>query len=51
MKRVHVGKIIKPIFLSSLKPVPYEKIVELIEFESRDPRFGGEMTMTTSLTL
>jgi uncharacterized protein YndB with AHSA1/START domain len=30
--------------------VPYEKIVELIEFESRDARFAGEMTMTTSFT-
>jgi uncharacterized protein YndB with AHSA1/START domain len=30
--------------------VPYEKIVELIQFESSDPRFSGEMTMTTSLT-
>jgi uncharacterized protein YndB with AHSA1/START domain len=28
--------------------VPYEKIVELIEFEAREPRFAGEMTMTTS---
>jgi uncharacterized protein YndB with AHSA1/START domain len=28
--------------------VPDEKIVEVIEFESQDPRFGGEMTMTTS---
>jgi uncharacterized protein YndB with AHSA1/START domain len=26
--------------------VPYEKIVELIEFKSRDPRFAGEMKMT-----
>jgi uncharacterized protein YndB with AHSA1/START domain len=30
--------------------VPDEKIVELIKFESRDPRFAGEMTMTTSFT-
>jgi uncharacterized protein YndB with AHSA1/START domain len=30
--------------------VPDEKIVEVIEFESQDPRFAGEMTMTTSLT-
>jgi len=30
--------------------VPYEKIVELIEFESSDPRFAGEMTMTTSFS-
>ena len=28
--------------------VPYEKIVEAIEFESHDPRFAGEMTITTS---
>jgi uncharacterized protein YndB with AHSA1/START domain len=28
--------------------VPYEKIVEAIEFESEDPGFAGEMTMTTS---
>jgi uncharacterized protein YndB with AHSA1/START domain len=28
--------------------VPYEKIVEVIEFESLDPRFGGEMKITTS---
>jgi uncharacterized protein YndB with AHSA1/START domain len=25
--------------------VPYEKIVEVIEFESEDPRFAGEMKM------
>jgi uncharacterized protein YndB with AHSA1/START domain len=30
--------------------VPDEKIVELIEFESRDPGFAGEMTITTSFT-
>jgi uncharacterized protein YndB with AHSA1/START domain len=30
--------------------VPYEKIVEVIEFESRDPRFAGEMKITTSFT-
>lgn len=30
--------------------VPYEKIVEVIEFESQDPRFAGEMKMTTSFT-
>lgn len=30
--------------------VPYEKIVEGIEFESRDPRFAGEMKITTSFT-
>lgn len=28
--------------------VPYEKIVEVVEFESRDPRFAGEMKITTS---
>lgn len=26
-----------------------EKIAEVIEFESQDPRFAGEMTLTTSL--
>jgi uncharacterized protein YndB with AHSA1/START domain len=30
--------------------VPYEKIVEVIEFESREPRFAGEMKITTSFT-
>jgi uncharacterized protein YndB with AHSA1/START domain len=30
--------------------VPYERIVEVIEFESRDPRFAGEMKITTSFT-
>lgn len=30
--------------------IPYEKIIELIEFESNDARFDGAMTMTTSLT-
>ena len=30
--------------------VPYEKMVELIEFESFDPSFASEMTMTTSWT-
>lgn len=30
--------------------VPSEKIVEVIAFESQDPRFAGEMTITTSLT-
>jgi uncharacterized protein YndB with AHSA1/START domain len=30
--------------------VPYEKIVEVIEFETRDPRFAGEMKITTSFT-
>jgi len=29
--------------------VPNEKVVELIRFESPDPGFAGEMTMTTSL--
>jgi uncharacterized protein YndB with AHSA1/START domain len=29
--------------------VPYAKIVEVIEFESRDPAFAGEMSMTVSL--
>jgi uncharacterized protein YndB with AHSA1/START domain len=29
--------------------VPGEKIVEAIEFESEDPRFSGEMTITTTL--
>lgn len=29
--------------------VPDEKIVEAIEFESRDPGFAGEMKITTSL--
>jgi uncharacterized protein YndB with AHSA1/START domain len=29
--------------------VPDEKIVEVIEFESRDPGFAGEMTMTVLL--
>jgi len=33
-----------------VKPVPYEKIVEAIEFESQDPQFAGEMTMTVTLT-
>jgi uncharacterized protein YndB with AHSA1/START domain len=28
--------------------IPGEKIVEIIEFESPDPQFAGEMTMTTS---
>lgn len=30
--------------------IPDEKIVEIIEFESLDPRFGGEMTVITSFT-
>jgi uncharacterized protein YndB with AHSA1/START domain len=30
--------------------VPYEKIVEMLEFESRDPRLEGEMKVTTSFT-
>ncbi|HXY09620.1 MAG TPA: SRPBCC domain-containing protein [Terriglobales bacterium] len=29
--------------------VPYTKIVEVIEFESEDPGFGGEMRITVSL--
>lgn len=29
--------------------VPYEKIVEAVEFESEDPAFAGEMTITVSL--
>ena len=29
--------------------VPDEQIVELIEFDSPDPRFAGEMTITTTL--
>lgn len=29
--------------------LPYEKIVELIEFDSADPRLAGEMKMTVSL--
>jgi uncharacterized protein YndB with AHSA1/START domain len=29
--------------------VPDEKIVEAIEFDSRDPGFAGEMKMTTRL--
>jgi uncharacterized protein YndB with AHSA1/START domain len=29
--------------------VPGEKVVELIDFESADPRFAGQMRMTTTL--
>ena len=29
--------------------VPYAKIVEVIEFESQDPAFAGEMRMIVSL--
>jgi uncharacterized protein YndB with AHSA1/START domain len=29
--------------------VPYERIVQAIEFESQDPRFAGEMRMTVML--
>ena len=29
--------------------IPNEKIVEIVEFESADPAFGGEMTMTVTL--
>ena len=32
-----------------VKLVPYEKIVEVIEFESQEPGFAGEMTMTVTL--
>lgn len=32
-----------------VKLVPYEKIVEAIEFESQEPGFAGEMTMTVML--
>jgi uncharacterized protein YndB with AHSA1/START domain len=32
-----------------VKLVPYEKIVEVIEFESQEPEFAGEMTMTVML--
>lgn len=31
------------------KLVPYEKIVEVIEFESQEPGFAGEMRMTVML--
>ena len=31
------------------KLIPFEKIVEVIEFESQDPNFAGEMTMTVLL--
>ncbi|HWF73053.1 MAG TPA: SRPBCC family protein [Solirubrobacteraceae bacterium] len=31
------------------KLVPGEQVVEVIEFETDDPRLGGEMTMTTTL--
>ncbi|MEU9509982.1 SRPBCC domain-containing protein [Micromonospora sp. NPDC048170] len=33
-----------------LKLVPNEQVVEVIEFETTDPAFGGTMTMTTTLT-
>ncbi len=29
--------------------IPDEKVVEVIEFDSDDPRFSGQMTMTTTL--
>lgn len=29
--------------------VPYERIVEIVEFESEDPAFAGEMTITWTL--
>jgi uncharacterized protein YndB with AHSA1/START domain len=32
-----------------VKLIPEQEIVEAIEFESSDPRFAGEMTMTTLL--
>ena len=32
-----------------VKLVPCEKIVEVIEFESQEPGFAGEMTMTVTL--
>lgn len=31
-----------------VKLIPYEKIVEAIEFESQDPAFAGEMIMTVT---
>ncbi|MFE9653647.1 SRPBCC domain-containing protein [Micromonospora sp. NPDC006431] len=33
-----------------LKLVPNEQVVEVFEFETADPAFGGTMTMTTTLT-
>jgi uncharacterized protein YndB with AHSA1/START domain len=33
-----------------LKLVPDERIVQLVEFESKDPAFAGAMTMTWTLT-
>jgi uncharacterized protein YndB with AHSA1/START domain len=33
-----------------LELVPYERIVERIEFESNDPAFAGTMLLTTTLT-
>jgi uncharacterized protein YndB with AHSA1/START domain len=30
--------------------VPYEQIVEVVEFETSDPALGGEMTITTTRT-
>ena len=33
-----------------LELVPYERIVEQIEFESNDPEFAGTMMLTTTLT-
>lgn len=33
-----------------LKLVPYERIVQSVEFESEDPMYEGEMTMTWILT-
>ena len=34
-----------------LELVPNERIVELVEFESAEPRFQGEMTVVTTLTV
>jgi uncharacterized protein YndB with AHSA1/START domain len=33
-----------------VKLVPYEQVVEVLEFETTDPAFRGTMTMTTTLT-
>jgi uncharacterized protein YndB with AHSA1/START domain len=30
--------------------IPHERIVQLVEFESDDPAFAGEMTLTWTLT-
>jgi uncharacterized protein YndB with AHSA1/START domain len=34
---------------SFVELVPYQKIVEVVEFESEDSSYSGEMTMTTRL--